>query len=109
MEGLRTDLGMGVLSGSQTDVPKASSDMGGKITALDKAIKEIQATNNERRKIVSDLQAAMRLHKGTFYREPDIASADKTVKATDKLYSQYRQLLDIVDQEQDRYDKYLAG
>lgn len=107
--GLSTDLSVAFSSGNKTAESKTASDMDGKITDLDKAIKEIRSTNDDRRKIVGNLQAAMRIHKGVFYREPDIANADKTVKYTDKLYNQYSKLLDIVKREQDWYDKDLAG
>lgn len=109
MSALRDDLAAAWLSGNKTDESKATSDMGGKITDLEKAMKELRSTNNDRRKIVGSMREAMRIHKGTYYREPDIENADKTVKDTDKLYAQYGKLLDVVKQEQDWYDKDLAG
>jgi hypothetical protein len=106
---LRDDIATAWLSGNKSDESKAGSDMGSKITDLEKTMKELRSTNDDRRKIVGSMRAAMRIHKGTYYREPDIENADKTVKDTDKLYAQYGKLLDVVKQEQDWYDKDLAG
>ncbi len=109
VEVLRTDLTFALVDGDKTTVSKKASELGKEMVNLEKSLQDMKSINDNRKKIVSDLKAAMEIHKGTNANETYVEKADKTVKDTEALLTECDKLVTLMKEEQTWYDKYMAG